>query len=325
MKEPRVCVVGAGSLSTKRIYPYIGAAGAELIGVCDLDLEKARRNARLFGGEAFSDMESMVEEKRPDGVIICIGPEAHAELAPMAMRWGYSVYTEKPPAPTAAEALCVARVAKETGMLCATGFKKRYSAAYSRAKEWLEGFSEETYASIGVTYCSARYNNETPRSEFLLDFAIHIIDLIGFLFGDVSRVLAFTRDHHAYAASLYFENGAVGTLNLNDSRSFQVPSEEVELSVEGGNFMTVHNSSIWKITENGRPSEWREPPTFASAGDSGFDTGHMAEIADFVRAIGRGSSMRSNVSESYKSMVLYEAIKRSAETGTIQDVRYELI
>ena len=44
--EPRICIVGAGHLSTSRIYPYIGAAGGVLAGVCDLDIEKAERNAR---------------------------------------------------------------------------------------------------------------------------------------------------------------------------------------------------------------------------------------------------------------------------------------
>jgi predicted dehydrogenase len=53
MNEPRICIVGAGSLSTRRIYPYIGAAGAQLVGVCDLDVEKAQRNARLFGGQVY--------------------------------------------------------------------------------------------------------------------------------------------------------------------------------------------------------------------------------------------------------------------------------
>lgn len=25
--DPRICIIGAGALSTRRIYPYIGAAG----------------------------------------------------------------------------------------------------------------------------------------------------------------------------------------------------------------------------------------------------------------------------------------------------------
>lgn len=321
--EPRIAIVGAGSLSTRRIYPYIGAAGGRLVGVCDLDRSKAERNARLFGGTAYSDLEEMLRAQRPDGVIICIGPEQHAELAPVVMQMGIPVYTEKPPAPTAAAAFAVARVSRETGVMCTTGFKKRYSTAYARAREWLGKYAPDEYYSISIDYASAQYENDCPRRLFLLDFAVHAIDLAGFLFGDVRKVFAFAKGLEAYAASLQFANGAVGSLHLNCGRSFGVPTEEVEITVKGGNFMTIHNSSCWRITEQGKPAEWREPPTFVSAGDSGLETGHLAEIADFLAAIREGRTTRSNIFESYKSMVLYEAIAASAAQGRAVEVQYE--
>jgi predicted dehydrogenase len=325
MSDPRLCIIGAGSLSTRRIYPYIGAAGAQLVGVCDLDREKAERNARRFGGAVYDDPERMLAAEQPDGVIICIGPEQHAELAPMVMHRGFPVYTEKPPAATAAQALAVARVSQETGKLCTTAFKKRYNVAYNRAREWIAGFAAEDLLSLSIDYASGPYRSEPGRHAFLLDFAIHIIDLTGYLFGDVREVFAFMRDRQAYAVSLQFTNGAVGSLSLNDGRSFSVPTEEVEMTARGGHFMTVHNSSCWRITADQKPSEWREPPTFTSQGDSGNETGHLAEIVDFLAAIREGRTTRSNIYESYKSMLLYEAIRESAETGKVISVRYEAL
>jgi predicted dehydrogenase len=121
--DPRLCIVGAGRLSTDRIYPYIGAAGAQIVGVCDLDPEKAERNARRFGGRPYSDVEGMLAEQRPDGLVVCVGPEAHATLAKLALGLGYPVYTEKPPAVSSADALEVARAARKAGLLCTTAFK----------------------------------------------------------------------------------------------------------------------------------------------------------------------------------------------------------
>lgn len=322
--DPRICIIGAGGLSSKRIYPYIGAAGAHLVGVCDFDQEKATRNARRFGGTVYSDLARMLTEQKPDGVMVCVGPKVHAEVATQVMRLGFPVYTEKPPAESAADALAVARVAKETNLLCTTAFKKRYNLAYSRAKQWLSGFPPEQWLSMSVDYASGGYDNKTPRSTFLLDFAIHLIDLTPFLFGDVASVFAFTKDHHGYAVSLRFANSAVGSLNFNDGRSFGIPTEEVELSVSDGNFMTIHNSSTWRIVEKGVASEWREPATFTSAGDSGRDTGHLAEIEDFVAALKeRRTTSRSHIYESYKSMVLHDAIRASAETGQVVQVVYD--
>ncbi len=324
MDEPRICIVGAGRLSSRRIYPYVGAAGARLVGVCDLEMEKAERNARLHGGNVYTDMGEMLDAERPDGCVICIGPAQHAALAPAVMERGIPVYTEKPPAPDAASALEVARVSKRTGVLCTTAFKKRYNVAYSRAKEWIAGFAPADLYSLSVDYASGPYDNSRSHA-FLLDFAIHVIDLVGYLFGDVERVFCFAKGRDAYAVSLEFACGAVGSLNLNCGRSFNVPTEEVEITARGGNFMTVHNSSSWRITEGEKPVEWREPPTFISAGDSGNETGHLAELVDFVAAIKEGRTTRSNIHESYKSMVLYEAIRDSADSGSVIDVAYEAL
>jgi len=268
-------------------------------------------------------METMLDNEKPDGVIICIGPRQHAELGPLVLKRGIPLYTEKPPAPTADGAYEVVQLARESDVLCMTAFKKRYAKAYQRAKTWLEGFSQDDYYSISVDYASGPYSNETDRSYFLLDFAIHLIDLTSYLFGDVAQVFTFTKDAHAYSVSLQFANGAVGSMNLTDGRSFGLPTEEVEITLRGGNFMTIHNSSTWRITENEKAVEWREPQTFISAGDSGYDTGHLTEIETFIKAIQQPMTPPSNIYASYKSMVLYEAIKTAAATGQIIDVAYK--
>lgn len=323
MPEPRICVIGAGSLSSRRIYPYIGAAGARIVGTCDLDSDKAERNARLFGGTAYTNYQMMLEWEKPDAVMVCIGAQQHYELAIDIMRRGYPVYTEKPPAPTAEQALEMARVSKETGQLCSIAFKKRYNTANSRAKQWLSQYDPADYYSISADYASKQYSNDSLRRDFLHDFTIHMIDLVGYLFGDASEVFCFSKGKDAYAVSIKFASGAVGSLNLNCGRTYNVPTEEVELTVKGGNFMTIHNSSCWRITEQEQPVEWREPPTFISAGDSGRDTGHLAEIEDFIQAIQEKRTTRSNILESYKSVVLYEAIRDSAESGRVVNVTYE--
>jgi len=324
MDEPRICIVGAGNHSSGSIYPFIGQAGGLLIGVCDLEIAKAERNARLFGGNAYADMAEMLDVEKPDGVMICIGPDAHVELAQLAMRRGVPVYTEKPPSATAADALAVARVSKETGVPCSTAFKKRYNNCYNRAKDWLGGFGEGTWRSMTASYCSGRYDRDSGPGSYLLDFAVHMIDLVGYLFGEVNQVHALTHNHHAYAVSLRFANGTLGTLDLNDGRSWAVPAEDMMITVEGGHCMSIHNSSCWSVTADDKVCEYREPATFLS-GNNGHETGHLAEIVDFFESLKEGRRTRSDIAESYKSMVLLEAIQQSAETGKIVNVTYETI
>jgi len=123
MSDLKICIIGAGVLSSRRIYPYIGVAGARLMGICDLDVEKAERNSQRYGGKVYQEFEKMLSEQKPDGVMICIGPEAHAKLSSQILKMGYPVYTEKPPAASPDEAFLVSQIAKETGLLCTTAFK----------------------------------------------------------------------------------------------------------------------------------------------------------------------------------------------------------
>jgi myo-inositol 2-dehydrogenase/D-chiro-inositol 1-dehydrogenase len=265
----------------------------------------------------------MLDAERPDAVIVCVGPEGHARLAVDVLRRGFPVYTEKPPAATAADALAVARVARETGLLCTTAFKKRYNVAYSRARAFIDEFPPEDRYSLSIDYASAQYSHPPDHSAFLLDFAIHLIDLSGYLFGDVAEVFAYAKGFDAYAVSARYACGAVGAFNLNCGRSFGIPTEEVEITVRGGNFMSIHNSSSWKLVRDGECCEWREPPTFTSAGDSGNETGHLAELVDFFAAVREGRSTRSCIAESYRSMVLYEGIAESAASGKPVALHYE--
>jgi predicted dehydrogenase len=296
----------------------------QLVGVCDLLGDKAERNATLFGGRAYEDLEAMLAAEKPDGVIVCVGPRGHAELAMKVLRAGYPVYTEKPPSLTVDEAVQVARAAQETGLLCMTAFKKRYSLAFEHAHEWLAQFSSDDVLSISVDYCSEAYPaRDDPRlptwlgevrSFFLLDFALHHLDLLHYLLGDVAEVFAYRREPNTFAISLRFVSGVVGTMNASDNRG--VPTEEVELTVRGGNSLTVSNSSRWRESHDGKPSQWREPPTWTAAGDSGHDTGHLAELEAFAAHLVDGTAVRSPIAESLKSVVLYQAILDSVDGGT---------
>ena len=314
---PRLAVVGAGALSSKRIYPNLGAAGARLVGVCDRITEKAERNAALFGGRAYTDLDAMLDAEQPDAVIVCVGPQGHPVLAQHVLRRGLPVYTEKPPAATAAACREVVEVARETGLLCVTAFKKRYTRAADRATAFLAEFPESARLALSIDYHSGPYRADRAPRHHLLDFSIHCLDLSCYLWGAPIEVFAYDRGDDAYAVIGRYANGSVASFSFTCGRSFSIPSEELELTLEGANFMTIHNSSTWRITRQAQCCEWREPPTFTSSGDDGHDTGHLAELVDFVTAVREGRrTSRSPISESYRTMVLFEAIVQSCDQGS---------
>ena len=322
MNDTKVCLIGSGRFATRRIYPYIGPAGGCIAGICTRSLETSEQNARRYGGKQYTDINEMLDTEQPDCVLICVGPKEHPNLAIQVMEKGYPVYTEKPQSMTSADSIRMAEASLRTGMLCSIAYKKRYATVFDRARKWIDQFPSEKLSSISIDCASGPFKNEKPDNSFLLQCGIHIIDLLIYLYGDVAKVFSFARGMNAYSINMTFASGAIGTMNLSDTGSMTVPTEEVEIGVEGSNFMRIHNGTEYKICEGGKCVEWREPSTFMSSGDSGNDTGLLAEIVDFFAAVREGRSTRSNIFESCKTMLLYEAILESAEKEKVVELDY---
>lgn len=318
MADLRIGIIGAGSLSSKRIYPCLHFLPVRLAAVCDLDRAKAERNARKFGGESvYTDHRQMLAEAHLDAVIVCVGPDAHHQLAIEIMEAGLPVYTEKPPAVTARAARAVLETSRRTGQICMTGFKKRFAPAYQKAKQAIDSADFGAPSLLSIDYCSGHYSNEpgNPRREFLLDFCIHIIDLSRYLFGDVREVYARTQNHVSYAVNLEFENDAIGVLAMSCHRDWRVSTEKVELTGGPGQFISLNNSIQMVRHSAATIMDWHDPSFSTAGGDSLIETGFERELEEFVNAIQAGRQPESSIASSYRTMLLYEAIKQSIRDG----------
>jgi predicted dehydrogenase len=316
----RLGIIGAGNLSSRRIYPCLHSIDdLVLAAVCDLDEARARRNARKFGAErVFTDHRRMLTEASLDGVVVCVAPQAHEALAVEVMEAGLPVYTEKPPAVTAEGARRMLDTSRRTGKLCVTAFKKRYAPAYVKAKAIVDSADFGAPHLLSIDYASGAYRNDpaNPRSWFLLDFALHIIDLTRFLFGEVAEVFAWERQQTAYAVSLRFANGAIGTLALTSHRDYAVSTEKVELTGAQGRMMSLANSIELTYWQDREITAWHSPSFSTAGGDSLVETGFQGELAAFVAAARAGGpEPPSSIASSCRTMLLYEAIKQSAEAG----------
>jgi predicted dehydrogenase len=315
----RLGIIGAGNLSSRRIYPSLHyIENLQLAAVCDLDEAKAKRNARRFGAErVYTDHRVMLAEGALDAVVVCVDPRAHETLAIEVMEAGLPVYTEKPPAVTAAGARRVLETSRRTGRLCVTAFKKRYAPAYLKAKSIVESPAFGSPHLLSIDYASGPYRNDpsNPRTMFLLDFALHIIDLTRYLFGEVAEVFAWERELTAYAVSLRFANGALGTLALTSHRDYAVSTEKVELTGGQGRMLSLANSVELTYWQDKEIKAWHSPSFSTAGGDSLVETGFQGELAAFVGACRGGAEPPSTIASSYRTMLLYEAIKDSAGAG----------
>lgn len=319
---PRIGVIGAGGLAGKQIYPNLAVAGLQLAAVCDLDRAKAEARTAQYGGRAFDSVDAMLSAGSLDGVIVCIGPEQHTELAIRVLDAGLPVYTEKPPAVNAAECWRMVEASRRSGKLCMTAMKKRYADVYRRAKALIDSPDFGTPRQLSHFRAGGFWKNLNSRTDILLDYAVHNIDLSVWLFGDVAEVFAVDRDRQAVSATFVYRNGATGTFALAGDRGGYMPDENLEITGSGGTHMSIHHQAEYRIVVKGQVAEVRTPNFSLAGGDGGAVTGHRVELEAFAKALTTGEQPTSHIASSYRSMEVLDAIERSLRSRKVEAVTY---
>lgn len=317
--ELRIGVIGAGRHSMMRVLPTMAClSNARLVSICDLDGARAMEAARRYSIQTYyTDYHEMINCTHPDAVIICVGPEIHTRLSIDIMLMGLPVYTEKPPSISAAEARRMWEVSRKTGQVCMIGFKKRFAPVYRRAHEIVQSADFGAPVLLSINRSSGPYTNDPdqPTTWFLLDFAIHVIDLARFMFGEVEKIFAWMRDENTYAVNLYFANSALGTMALTAHHSWALCDERVEITSAGGQFIQIDNAIELRHYVGSEIRSVYRPNFSVSSGDSYLETGLLGELSEFVAAVREKRIPQSNIESAYRTMLLYDAIHQSAARG----------
>jgi UDP-N-acetylglucosamine 3-dehydrogenase len=104
MAKIRVAVIGAGGIGGVHLKAYAAWTDlCEIVGVADINLAAAVEKAGQYGGKAFADYETLLDDMQPDAVSICTPPNLHLPVVQAAAAHNCSVLCEKPPARTVAE------------------------------------------------------------------------------------------------------------------------------------------------------------------------------------------------------------------------------
>jgi len=128
--------IGCGTHSANNLYPMLAYARCRLDAVCDRREDLARRNAQLYGAEVVcTNVGQMLDERQLDGVMV-VGPLAmHYEVGMDVLGRGISLFVEKPPAPTLAQAEKMVACARANKTFLMTGFMKRHGLTYKKVRD----------------------------------------------------------------------------------------------------------------------------------------------------------------------------------------------
>ena len=164
----------------------------------------------------------------------------------------------------------------------------------------------------------------------LMNQAIHTIDLLYYLAGDVASVSAFAglMDHERIevednaVAILRFKSGALGVIEGSTACFSHTghPAEVHLCGTEGSIFMRDNSLPVWDFKQ-GRPTDKRTRDTFSPVAGKGAGAAdpsaidfvpHQKNFEDAVRALKKGTRPMVDGAEGRKSIEIIMAIYRSA-------------
>lgn len=287
-------VIGVGSLGYHHARLLRGVRGAALVGIHDLDQERAEAVGVELGIPSFRDSDSLLE--KVEAVVVAVPTTAHAEVALAALERGVHVLIEKPLAPSLAEADEILAAAEARGVLVATGHVERFNSAVRAG---------EPYVDAPRFVESHRLAPFGPRGldvAVVLDLMIHDIDLILGLVRepvaglDAVGIPVITPSVDISNARLRFQGGAVA--NITASRVSRERMRKIRL---------FQNSGYLSLDLAAGTGEFlRLRPGAALASAEAFEGG-LAGLVERVELIGDGKEPLLAELESFVSAVKGEA------------------
>jgi UDP-N-acetylglucosamine 3-dehydrogenase len=211
----RVGVVGVGTMGFYhvRVYSQLVENGlVELVGVVDVDYERAFSVARMFKTRAFRNHKDLIG--MVDAVSIATPTETHRDIALDFIDAGVNVLIEKPIASNVREALELVRKADETGVLLMVGHVERFNPAVLKLYEVVRrGLLGDL-----VTVTARRvgpFDPRVSRVSVIVDLATHDIDVINYVLG-FKALSVYARSRRVHVDSYEDDYGLI-TISYEDN------------------------------------------------------------------------------------------------------------
>jgi len=222
-------VIGSGGIARRRTIPegILKADNAELTTVFDIDAQVNAEVAKKFGAKQAASISDL-QEADIDAVYIATPAHFHAEQVRACAKAGKHILCEKPLGMTVTEAEEMIEVCEQIGVKLGCAFMMRFVAQHQHALKLIkEGkLGKPTYARAQLSCWyppiegAWRQNPSTGGGGSLIDMGGHCIDLLEMFFGPVVKVSCLINNTvHDYksedsaVATLFFENGALGTVD----------------------------------------------------------------------------------------------------------------
>ena len=324
-KPLRVVQIGAGAFAhtfhgpTLQRLSRLADPPVSLEAICDLDLNRALAFSSDFGYQrAYTDLQRMVEEIRPDLIYCMVQPHATAGVLERIFPYRLPIFTEKPPGISIEEAECLAGLAEEYGVVNFVAFNRRRIPGLQYLRHWADANAPIRYVRVEM------FRNRRLEPDFAVGTAIHPLDFLRYLCGDVVEIRTHCLPYAGtqardYLVQLRFASGLVADLAvlvncgmLRERYLAQVENSSMEVTIGTGYTSEFFASGEVVYRDNRVVLE--------KAGDLDplIAGGFVAEHEAFLDSVARGANADCCLQNVHQSLKLAVAVQQGY-SGALTD------
>ncbi len=335
----RAAVIGAGAIGRRTHLPALAQLAhegeTEVVAAVDINADAVKAFCAESGiPHAYTDLEEMLREQRPDLVTICTPPTLHREQTVAALRAGAWVWCEKPPVPTLADFDAIeAEEGIGGGPYASIVFQHRFGSASTHVRRLL---AEGALGRPLVAHCQTTWYRDTAyyavpwRGRWATEgggpamgHGIHQMDLLLDLLGPWSEVRGMAgrlvhdvETEDVSTALVRFANGAMATvvnsvLSPDEVSRIRIDCERATVELT---HLYGHSNADWIIA----PAPDVPDAEVAAWRDFGTDvpSSHLAQLRELVASMRAGERPRSSGADGRTSLELITALYKSAFMDT---------
>lgn len=237
-----IAVVGYGYWGPNLVRNISEAAGAHLVSVCDLNVDRlAAVKSRYPAVTITDDFEEVLRDPRVDAIAIATPVFTHFKLAMQAMMAGKHVFVEKPMASTTEEASRMVEEATRRRLVLAVDHTFVHTGAVRKMRELVENGLGDMYYYDSVRVNLGLFQHDV---SVIWDLAVHDLSILDHVVQERPVAVSATGMSHVLGEpeniaylTLFFESKLIAHIHVN----WLAPVKVRRTLIGGSNKMIVYD------------------------------------------------------------------------------------
>jgi len=169
----------------------------EVVGISDTSKVVLDVFRKYSSFACYAEYQEMLDATKPDAVFVSVPTKFHSPIVKGILERNMHVFAEKPLCLTSGESKDLVDLATKKALVNQVGYHNKFIGTFQAVKKIIDGgYLGDIFHFVGESYGPVviRSRQNSWRSDpmegggCLMDYASHIIDLINYLLGPISKV-----------------------------------------------------------------------------------------------------------------------------------------